>query len=80
MSQLSGQPRFVQEWIILAICLGFGGHIALGLLLHSPDRWPVGTAGSYGIFFAGLLYVVVQFTRSLWRMFVSKRSITKEAS
>ncbi|NKB81791.1 MAG: hypothetical protein GKS05_07895 [Nitrospirales bacterium] len=78
MNQVPKQPRGVQEWIILALCLGFGGHIALGLLLHSPDRWPVGTAGSYGMLFAGLLYIVAQLARSLWRIFISRREAVKE--
>jgi hypothetical protein len=26
----------MQEWIIFALCLGVGGHIALGVVMHAP--------------------------------------------
>ncbi len=30
----------MQEWIIFALCLGVGGHIALGVIMHDPNLWP----------------------------------------
>lgn len=55
-----------REWIIFALCLGFGGHIALGVVLHTPDLWPWSKAGFYGLLSGVSLYLVVQLSRSLW--------------
>jgi len=55
----------IREWVIFAVCLGVGGHIALGVILHAPGYWPWSTAGLYG-FLSGLaLYAVVQTARVL---------------
>lgn len=56
----------VREWIIFAICLGLGGHIALGLILHAPDLWPWQNAGLRGLLIGLTVYVVVQLARSIW--------------
>lgn len=58
----------VREWIIFAICLGLGGHIALGVVLHSPDLWPWSRAGLYGLLSGLGLYGLVQLGRSIWRL------------
>jgi hypothetical protein len=58
----------VREWIIFAICLGLGGHIALGIVLHAPDLWPWSRAGLYGLLSGLGLYGLVQLGRSLWRL------------
>lgn len=64
--RLPGGSPLVREWIILAICLGLGGHIALGVILHARDLWSLKDAGFNGLL-AGLgLYLVVQLLRSLW--------------
>ena len=35
------KSRAIKEWVIFAVCMGLGGHIALALLLHAPaDQWP----------------------------------------
>jgi len=39
----------MQEWIIFALCLGVGGHIALGVVMHAPGLWPWSTTGFYGL-------------------------------
>lgn len=57
----------VREWIVFALCLGLGGHIALAVVLHAPDRWPWTHAGLYGLVLGVGVYVVVQLTRTLWR-------------
>ena len=57
----------VREWIIFAICLGVGGHIALGFVLHAPNLWPWSQAGLYGLLSGLLVYVVVQGFRWIWR-------------
>jgi hypothetical protein len=56
----------IREWIILALCLGLGAHVALGFLLHGEQNWPIESYGYYGIFFGVFIYVVVQIGRSLW--------------
>ncbi|MDE3020116.1 MAG: hypothetical protein KGO52_15655 [Nitrospirota bacterium] len=56
----------VREWIIFAICLGLGGHIALGLILHAPDLWSWQNAGSRGLLIGLAVYVTVQVIRSIW--------------
>lgn len=55
-----------REWIIFAICLGLGGHIALGVVLHAPDLWPWSKAWLYGLLSGFAFYIVVQVVRSLW--------------
>jgi hypothetical protein len=57
-----------REWIIFALCLGVGGHIALGVMLHAPDLWPWSRAGLYGLLSGLGLYAVVQVSRSIWRL------------
>lgn len=57
-----------REWIIFAICLGLGGHIALGVVLHAPDLWPIGRAGLYGMLSGLAVYGIVQLGRSVWRL------------
>jgi hypothetical protein len=57
-----------REWIIFAICLGLGGHIALGVMLHAPNLWPWSRAGLYGLLSGLALYGAVQLGRSIWRL------------
>ncbi len=56
----------VREWIIFAICVGLGGHIALGVVLHAPDLWSLREAALNGLFSGVGVYVLVQLVRSLW--------------
>ncbi len=56
----------IREWIIFAICLGLGGHIALGVVLHAPGFWPWNYAALYGLLTGFTLYAMVQVARSLW--------------
>jgi len=58
----------LREWIIFALCLGVGGHVALGVMLHAPDLWPWSTAGFYGLLSGLLVYAVVQSGRLIWRI------------
>ncbi len=61
------KKTMIREWIVLALCLGLGAHVALGVLLHGSMDWPTESYGLYGIFFGIFIYVVVQVSRSLWR-------------
>jgi hypothetical protein len=58
----------MREWIIFALCLGVGGHVALGVMLHAPDLWPWSTAGFYGLLSGLAVYGAVQVGRGLWKL------------
>ena len=62
-----------REWIILAVSMGAGAHIALGLILHSPDTWDWNhTATHIGLI--GLsVYVAIQIGRSCWWFFRGRK-------
>lgn len=70
----------MREWIIFALCLGVGGHIALGVMLHAPDLWPWSTAGFYGLLSGLAVYAVVQGGRGLWKMFKSSSQVGQNNS
>jgi hypothetical protein len=55
-----------REWIIFALSLGFGGHIVLAFILHSPQSWPWSDAGVYGLLAGLSVYIAVQVLRSIW--------------
>ena len=55
----------MREWIIFALCLGVGGHVALGVVLHAPELWPWSTAGFYGLLRIGHLCGRPRRTRPL---------------
>jgi hypothetical protein len=63
-----------REWIIFALCLGAGGHLALGFVLHAPDLWPWSRAGLYGLLSGLVIYILVQVVRFLWARVHPKRS------
>ena len=56
-----------REWIIFALCLGAGGHLALAFVLHAPELWPWSRAGFYGLMSGLIIYTAVQLVRVLWR-------------
>lgn len=60
------KSHMVREWIIFALCLGLGGHIALAVVLHAPEHWPWSHAGLYGLVLGVVVYVVVQLVRTCW--------------
>lgn len=61
--------QMTQEWIIFALCLGVGGHIALGVLMHAPGLWPWSTTGFYGLLSGLVVYSLVRGARILWKQF-----------
>ncbi|HEX7767202.1 MAG TPA: hypothetical protein VF443_10845 [Nitrospira sp.] len=63
-----------REWIIFALCLGAGGHLALGFVLHAPDLWPWSRAGLYGLLSGLVIYVLVQVARFLWSRVHARRA------
>lgn len=70
----------MREWIIFALCLGVGGHIALGVILHAPNFWPWSTAGFYGLLSGLVVYVVVQGGRALWKVLRSAKNRDEQPS
>jgi hypothetical protein len=63
-----------REWIIFALCLGAGGHLALGFVLHAPEVWPWSRAGLYGLLSGFAIYTCVQVVRFIWTRFMSDRA------
>ncbi len=62
-----GRP-LVREWIIFAISLGIGGHVALGVILHAPDLWTLREAGLNGLLSGLGIYAAIQAARWGWWM------------
>ena len=61
--------KMMRELIIFSLCLGVGGHIALGVVLHVPGLWLWSMTGLYG-FLSGLaVYGLVQAGRGDWKLF-----------
>jgi len=67
------KKTIVREWIVFAISLGLGAHVALGVLLHGSLDWPTEAYGFYGIFFGVIIYVVTQISRSVWWMWRGRK-------
>ncbi len=68
------KKKVIREWIILALCVGLGAHITLGLVLHGQEGWSGATFALYGILISGSLYVLVQLGRSVWWWLRAERS------
>ncbi len=69
----------IREWIIFALCLGVGGHIALGFVLHAPEFWPWSRAGLYGLLSGLAVYAIVQVSRWIWKA-ARKRQVPESSS
>ena len=63
-----------REWIIFALSFGLGGHVALGVMLHSPtpERWH--TIGWNVVFLGLAVYAAVQAGRSIFLAIRSRRA------
>lgn len=59
----------MREWIIFALCLGIGGHIALGVVMHIPGFWPWNTTGFYALLCGLAVYGLVRAARAGWKLF-----------
>lgn len=70
----------MREWIIFALCLGVGGHVALGVMLHAPDLWPWSTAGFYGLLSGLGVYTLILGGRGLWHLLKSSTGPTTKNS
>ena len=67
----------IREWIILALCIGLGAHVTLGLVLHGEESWSGETYVIYGILISLSVYVLVQLGRSVWWLLRVERSGAK---
>jgi hypothetical protein len=68
-SESPSRGRLIREWIIFALCLGVGGHLALAVVLHAPERWPWAQAGLYGLLAGIAVYASAQLLRVCWWAF-----------
>ena len=60
------RKKVIREWIIVALCIGLGAHVTLGLVLHGQEGWSGATYATYGILISLSIYVLVQLGRSVW--------------
>lgn len=68
----------MQEWIIFVLCLGVGGHIALGVVMHAPGLWPWSTTGFYGLLSGLEVYGLVQAGRRFGESVPARSKISIE--
>ena len=78
------KSRAIKEWVIFAVCMGLGGHIALALLLHAPtDQWPDRapwfSVVGFSLSLSFSVYVGVQLIRSAWWFVRGERSEEAES-
>ncbi len=62
-----------RECIIFAVSIGAGAHIALGLILHSPDTWDWNHTATHIGLIALSVYIAIQTGRSLWWFFKRRK-------
>jgi hypothetical protein len=74
---IESQRRFslAREWIIFAICMGVGGHVVLGIVLHAPEAWPWDQGGRYAVLVGVFAYVAVLISRVAVRLIRTPRSV-----
>ena len=71
------KKKVIREWIIVALCIGLGAHVTLGMVLHGPGEWSGATYATYGILISLSIYVLVQLGRSVWWWLRVERSAEK---
>ncbi|HHZ82471.1 MAG TPA: hypothetical protein EYN60_00385 [Nitrospirales bacterium] len=70
----SGKKKTVfREWIIFAVSMGAGAHIALGMILHSPDTWDWNHTAIHTFLIGLSVYVIAQIGRSCWGFFKRRK-------
>ncbi|MCG3768380.1 MAG: hypothetical protein JW394_0486 [Nitrospira sp.] len=70
----------MREWIVFSLCMGVGGHIALGFVLHAPGLWPWSRAWLYGLISGLVVYGLVQGARGAWKLFRSSPKLPPKNS
>ena len=71
------KKKVIREWIVLALSVGLGAHVTLGMVLHGQEGWSGTTLALYGILISVSIYVVVQLGRSVWWWLRVERSAEK---
>lgn len=56
---------WIREWIIFALSIGLGAHVALGLILHDSASRPIHDMGWNALFIGLIIYAAVQACRSI---------------
>ena len=69
IDQSAKKKTVFREWIIFAVSMGAGAHIALGLILHAPDKWDWNHTAAHTILIGLSVYIVIQIARSCWWFF-----------
>jgi hypothetical protein len=68
------KATLAREWIIFALSIGLGGHVAFGLVLHDPGQGRWQDVG-WNAFFIGLfVYVAFQACRSIYLAIHARRT------
>lgn len=67
------KSTLIREWALFALSLGFGGHVALAMMLHAGDLWPWDKAGTYAFLVGLSVYVAMQVLRSIWWVITEAR-------
>jgi hypothetical protein len=65
---------WAREWIIFALSIGLGGHVALGVVLHDPSPRQWQDIGWNVVFFGLCIYILFQGGRSLFLFLRSRRA------
>jgi len=67
------KSTLIREWVLFALSLGFGGHVALAMMLHAAELWPWDKAGIYAFLVGLSVYVGMQVLRSMWWVITEAR-------
>ena len=74
MDEPPNNARYIREWILFSICVGLGGHVALGLLLHAPESWTMAQVAWTGLLISLAFYFLIQIGQSIWRRWGVEKS------
>ena len=73
IDQSKKKKTVFREWIIFAISMGAGAHVALGMILHAPERWDWNHTATHTILIGFAIYGVIQIIRSFRWIIKRKR-------
>ncbi len=73
VDESSKKKTVFREWIVFAVSMGAGAHIALGMILHSPDTWDWNHTAIYTTLIGLSVYVVIQISRFSWWFFKKRK-------
>ena len=73
IDQSAKKKTVFRECIVFAVSIGAGAHIALGLILHSPDTWDWNHTAVHVTLIGLSVYVFIQIARSCWWLFKGRK-------